>query len=190
MKVGWDASHGEFLITDYYYYSKLKKYAESRGIKIDAVTKFSRLGNYDVIVFNYPEMRFKVSEIKMLRRWIRDGKKVVFAGYYNDFDDVNSNINRTLSKLGIEIKLNNDIVRDKPYYEDVNFPIAEYNGLKVVMPCSSSVEGEAILKTKNYCLAAKQSEVIVIGTCVFWDNYSIDLMDNKEFSLLLLSGEI
>ncbi len=190
MRIGWDASHGEFLITDYYYFSKLKRLAEEEGIKIDAVAKYSRLEKYDVIVFNYPEVRFKTSEIKMLRRWIRNGKNVIFAGYYNDFDDVNTNINRVLSKVGIDIKLNNDIVRDEPYYKDQNFPIAEYNGLKVVMPCSSSVEGEAILKTKKYCLAAKQSEVIVIGTCVFWDNYSIELFNNKEFSLMLLSGEI
>ena len=30
-------------------------------------------------------------------------------------------------------------------------------------------------------------ELIVIGTCVFWDNYSIDLKDNRVLALDLLT---
>jgi tetratricopeptide (TPR) repeat protein len=47
MYVAWDASHGEFKITDYYYFSKLKKYAEREGIFIEEVNSFWKLGDYE-----------------------------------------------------------------------------------------------------------------------------------------------
>jgi hypothetical protein len=80
------------------------------------------------------------------------------------------------------------------------FPVCRYKNYEVVMPCSSSLEarnGSLVISSgvthpygqKNPVVGAEFKDVgrvIVLGTCVFWDNYSIDLMDNKILALDLL----
>jgi len=39
----------------------------------------------------------------------------------------------------------------------------------------------------EYVDPISKGKFIAGGTCVFWDNYSIDLYNNKEFSLDLLT---
>lgn len=70
------------------------------------------------------------------------------------------------------------------------------------MPCSSSVSGgEAFITGESSSRSSRGFEtvfaardhvnggdVVVIGTCVFWDNYSIDEFDNRSLALTLLSG--
>lgn len=200
MSVGWDASHGEFLIEDYYYFSKLKKLAEVEGIRIYQENDFKYLGNHDVIVFNYPEKRFKSSEIKKIDKWLRSGKKIIFATYYNNMDSTAENVNGVLEKLEIPIRINNDVVLDMENNAgDMMFPICKYKNYNVVMPCTSSltVNGNRLIKSKGFNLYGLKNpvvgasfkdvgEIIVLGTCVFWDNYSIDLLDNKILALDLL----
>jgi len=190
LKVGWDASHGEFTIEDYYYFSKLKKYAEDEGIRIDEVKSFSRLGNYDVIVFNYPEIRFKRWEISRIKSWVKRGKKVILAAYYTNLDSVAENINKVLEKIS-GMRINYDIIVDEEMnHGDKMFPLAYYEDLELVMPCSASVSGgEAVVVGKGV-FGARENGVIALGTCVFWDNYAIEFADNKEFAIRLLSGEI
>jgi hypothetical protein len=126
MSVGWDASHGEFLIDDYYYFSKLKRYVEKEGVEIYEVRDFNRLSEHDVIVFNYPEVRFKSWEIKKIDRWLRSGKRVIFTSYYQNLDSTCENINRVLAKLEISVRVNNDVVIDpEENIGDMMFPIAK-----------------------------------------------------------------
>jgi|Deesub1362A_J573_1020465.scaffolds.fasta_scaffold00063_69 hypothetical protein len=205
MKVGWDATHGEFLINDHYYFSKLKSIAESEGIQIETVGSFSRLEKYDIIVFNYPEIRFKIREASRIRGWLRKGKTVVFASYYNNLDNVTFIINNVLKRLDSELRINNDVIIDEEFNKsDSMYPLALWRNEKVLMPCCSSVSGgEAVIvgsdsskSTKGFdaIFASHEDvnggEVVVIGTCVFWDNYSIDEFNNRDLALALLSGKV
>ncbi len=195
MKVGWSASHGEFLIEDYYYFSKLKEYAENDGIEIVQENSFYRLERYDVVVFNYPEISFRLRELGRIRGWLRRGKRIIFASYYNNLDRVSEIINRALARINSTVRLGMDIVVDeKNNISDSRFPVAVWKGRKVVMPCSSSVYGGTPLVRSDRAVFGASEEIgngkiLVIGTCVFWDNYSIDLLSNRKLSLSLLAGD-
>ena len=189
MRVGWDASHGEFTINDYYYFSKLKRLAESEGIKIEEVKKFSKLGEYDVIVINYPEVKFERHEVLELKSWVENGKKLILTAYYSNLDSVARIINDILMVVS-DMRVNEDIVADEERnVGDKYFPVAFCDGLEVVMPCSASVRGGEEFVVGKDVFAARNENVLAIGTCVFWDNYSIDLADNRKFAIRLLSGE-
>jgi hypothetical protein len=69
------------------------------------------------------------------------------------------------------------------------FPIAKCDDLEVVMPCSASVSGGKSFVVGRGVFGAVSKNVLVLGTCVFWDNYSIDLAQNREFALRILRGE-
>ncbi len=189
MRVGWDASHGEFTINDYYYFSKLKRIAEGEGITVEEVRKFSELGEYDVMVINYPEVKFRRHEVAKLKSWVEGGKKLILTAYYSNLDSVARIINGVLMAVS-DIRINNDVVIDEERNAgDKYFPIAFCDGLEVVMPCSASVRGGEKFVIGKDVFAARSENVLAIGTCVFWDNYSIDLADNREFAIRLLSGE-
>ena len=205
MKVGWDATHGEFLIDDHYYFSKLRSIAEAEGIQIQTVGSFSRLEKYDIIVFNYPEIRFKIREASRIKGWLRKGKTVVFASYYNNLDNVTFIINSVLKWLDSELRINSDVIVDEKFNRnDPMYPLALWRKERVLMPCSSSVSGgdpvivgsdssrstrgfEAVFASREH---VNGGEVVVIGTCVFWDNYSIDEFYNRDLALAVLSGRI
>jgi len=190
MKVAWDASHGEFTIEDYYYFSKLKKFAQDDGVEIEEVKNFSKLAEYDIIVFNYPEIRFRRWEISRIRLWLRKGKRIILTAYYANIDGVAENVNRILRSVS-SMKVNYDVIKDEfNNYGDEMFPLAYHNGLNLVMPCSASVSGGNPIVTGKGVFGAKENSLICLGTCVFWDNYSIELADNRDFSLSLLRGEV
>ncbi|RLG64651.1 hypothetical protein DRN89_02480, partial [archaeon] len=92
--VGWDASHGEFLVEDYYYLSKLGKLLRERGIKVNQVEDFDELEEYDVIVFNYPEEEFEKKEVERIEKWLSKGKRNV---------EIGKNISITTDQYGLII---------------------------------------------------------------------------------------
>lgn len=205
MKVGWDATHGEFLIDDHYYFSKLRSIAEAEGIQIHTVGSFSKLEKYDIIVFNYPEIRFKIREASRIKGWLRKGKTVVFASYYNNLDNVTFIINRVLKWLDSELRINSDVILDEKFNRnDPMYPLALWRNERVLMPCSSSVSGgEAIIVGSDSSRSSRGfeaifasrecmngGEVVAIGTCVFWDNYSIDEFSNRDLAMAILSGKL
>jgi len=191
VRVAWDVSHGEFLISDYYYFSKLRRYAEKEGISVNEVKDFEKLWEYDVIVFNYPEIEFTKKEVDRIFRTLENDKRktVVLLAYYSNVDGVAENVNIVSEKAGIRVE--NDVVID---YErnagDPMFPVAEWRGKEVLMPCSSPVRGGKPVVTGKDIFAAKSENLIVFGTCVFWDNYSIDFKANRELALSVLKGEV
>jgi len=201
--VGWDASHGEFTIEDYYYFSKLRKFAEKEDIEIYEIKNFSKLGEYDVIVFNYPERDFRSQEITRIRRWLKAGKRVIFAAYYSNMDGVAERINKVLTKMNVPVRINNDVVMDpENNYDDILFPKGKYKDHTVVMPCSASVTAKDGIIVSSFETAKCHptglenpafgvkldmgGELIVLGTCVFWDNFAIEVEDNKILALDLL----
>ncbi len=188
MKVAWDASHGEFLINDYYYFSKLRKYAEEEGIKVDQVEDFEKLKDYDVIVFNYPEIKFSRKEVEKIVE-LSNSRKVVLLAYYSNVDGVAENVNRVAEEFGLRLE-NSVIVDEENNIGDPMFPVGLWKGKEVIMPCSAPVRGgEEIVKGKDV-FAAKSGNVAVFGTCVFWDNYSIDLKSNRSLALSILRGDL
>ncbi len=207
-KVAWDVSHLEFTIEDPYYFSKLRRLCHEKGILIEEIRDFQKLADYDVVVFNYPELKFSKGEIKDIETLLLSGKRVIFTGYCMNEDGVNENINKVLNYFGLNIF--KDIVLCKDSEGDNRyFPCLNVLGIpsvrKVVMPCASSVGGEgatAFIKGDSSTITAPtnvespivgvvkkygKGELIVLGTCVFWDNFSIDKADNKKLAFALLS---
>ncbi|SHK39763.1 hypothetical protein [Thermocrinis minervae] len=215
-RVAWSITHQEFTITDYYYFSILQKEATKAGIQIDEVDKWESLKEYDTIVFNYPEIPFTEKEAQDVEKWVWElGKKVILLGYYKNEDRIADTCNTLARRFGME--LNPDEVTDEvnnhnsdPYFV-VSSKVRRYNkGVeKVMLACTCSIKplmpdikivvraedtaksnmgyytlliAEQIAPTSGgyFCLA---------GTCVFWDNYSITLYDNLNFSLNLLRHE-
>uniref|UniRef100_A0A7J2TM29 DUF4350 domain-containing protein n=1 Tax=Archaeoglobus fulgidus TaxID=2234 RepID=A0A7J2TM29_ARCFL len=188
MRVVWSASRGEFSIGDYYYFSKLTRIAEREGLELAEEKVFSKLENYDLIIFNYPEIKFSANDVARIKKWVRMGKKIVLAAYYSNTDKVAENVNRILRHFGI--KINYDLITDEERNAgDAVFPIARCGDLEVVMPCSASVTGGESFVVGKKVFGAKKDGVLALGTCVFWDNYSIDLANNKDFAMKILRGE-
>jgi len=210
-KVAWDYTHQEFTITDYYYFSILQKVCRENGIEVDEVTDWSKLPDYDVVVFNYPEIAFTEKEVEDVKRLVESGKRVIILGYYKNEDNIADTVNSLATAFGL--KMNGDEVTDKvnnhnndPYFV-VTSKIYRYNdGVnKLMLACTPSItlEGEnteVVIEGEETAVSNQGNkpilgalyrhpdggEFIVIGTCVFWDNYSIELYDNKRFALNLL----
>lgn len=213
-KVAWSVTHQEFIISDHYYFSKIQRYTKDRGIVVEEVDQFERLGDYDVVVFNYPEIPFKTDEVDFIEELVRKGKKVGIFAYYKNEDRIADTCNTMSKRFGISF--NGDIVTDEVNnYDNDNLLITttkvseqlKVNGVgRVVLPCTDSLtisservrplvygEDSAVYQLgKEKILFAQYEDpsggcFIAGGTCVFWDNYSIDLYNNREFSLYLLS---
>ncbi len=204
VKVAWDVSKQGFTIEDHYYFSKLKNLLLKNGIRVEEVKKFKKLIRYDVIVFNYPEKKFTKEEKEVIDKALFLGRRVILCGYYNNEDKVADVINSLTKHFGL--KLNKDKITDSinninndPYL--IRTTKIFINGIEEVMfPCTATVSGgETLIRCENTAksnrnydtiiaskLNYKNGELIVIGTCSFWDNFSIDLYDNKKFALYLL----
>ncbi len=212
-RVGWSITHQEFTVTDYYYFSVLQKKAPEFGLEIDEVSEWEKLSSYDTVVFNYPEIPFTEEEVKFIQDLVENkGKKVILLGYYKNEDRIADTCNTLARAFGME--LNGDEVTDEvnnhkgdPYFV-VTTKIRRYkDGVeKVLLPCTASIkplmpdikvvvrgEDTSLSNQGNYTLliaehfAPKSGGYFCLaGTCVFWDNYSIELYDNLKFSMNLL----
>ncbi|NPB06205.1 MAG: DUF4350 domain-containing protein [Aquificae bacterium] len=211
MRVGWDISHQEFTVTDYYYFSILQKATRKEGITVDEVENWEELDRYDVIVLNYPEIPFTQEEVERVRRWVEEGKRVILAGYYKNEDRIADTCNSLARAFGLE--LNPDEVtdpesnyRNEPYFVVTSRVKAFNDGVEAVMfACSASVtvknpNAKVLLEAENTAVSNKGFKPVLgayyesesggqfclLGTCVFWDNYSIELFSNLRFALNLL----
>ncbi len=205
--VGWDISHLEFTIEDHYYFSRLKTEVRKTGSLIEEVKVFQNILNYDVAVFNYPEKPFMKKEKVVLNRFLNKGGRAIITGYYNNEDKVADCINSLTSSYGIELR--SDQIKDKEncLNEDellvVTDRVENYNaGVKRAMfPCCASIKirdrsvypfirtidrKAGRRKIIGVQAPVEKGKLIVIGTCVFWDNYAISKYSNLRFSLNLL----
>jgi hypothetical protein len=207
VKIGWDISHLEFTIEDHYYFSILKSSLKESGAVVKEVDSFKDIIGYDVVVLNYPEKPFTKGEVKLVRKYIQGGKRVIAGGYYNNEDNIAGCINSLSSHFGLF--LNSDKVRDKLSNDKgdellvVTSGILSYNDSvnKVLFPCPASINidanfgrpivvGENNSSRKKTIIGAEaqvgEGEFILLGTCVFWDNFAIRKYSNLRFSLNLL----
>ncbi len=214
VKVAWSLTHQEFIISDHYYFSKLQRYSKENDICVDEVDEFEKFANYDVVIFNYPEIPFKKDEVDFIEDLVKKGKKVGIFAYYKNEDKIADTCNTMAERFGI--KFNGDIITDSSNnYDNDNLLITTTKTSenmkekcidKVMLACTDSLtiigknvmpmisaEDTAVSKLgKEKILFAKYMDpsggcFIAGGTCVFWDNYSIDLYDNKNLAIALLS---
>lgn len=209
-RIGWDITHLEFTIEDHYYFSSLKSNIKNAGGVVSEVKDFNELGKYDVIVFNYPETPFNKSQVKIVKRLIESGKRAVITGYYDNEDRIADNINTISSPFGLNLRT--DRVRDNIYNEkgdDLLIVSSRINRhykksvKKVMLPCTASIrmngnfteplilKEETNLNSKRDVIVGAvanygKGEFILIGSCVFWDNFAITRYSNLNFSLNLL----
>jgi len=211
-KVAWSLAHQEFIISDHYYFSKLQRYTREANIIIDEVDQIERFTRYDTIIFNYPEIPFTEDEVDFIEELVKMGKTVGIFGYYKNEDKIADTCNTLSERFGIHF--NGDIVLDNiNNYEGDNLLITTgdtynlpENINKIMLACTDTllttrpnvrplIHGESTAESKlnkSILLFAEYidesgGKFIAGGTCVFWDNYSIDLYNNREFSLNLLS---
>jgi len=209
-RVAWDVSHQEFAIEDYYYYSVLKDLLRRHGIYVEEISSLWDVFGFDVLVLNYPEIPFNREDVGIVKKFLMDGGRVIVLGYYSNRDHVADTVNSLSMNFGV--RMNEDIIvdennnhnSDKFFILTGNIYRYNKNVRHVLMPCTASLElldgnvdiiikGEETSRSSNNhqpIIAAVskigQGEFIVIGTCVFWDNYSIKKYDNMNFALNLL----
>ena len=209
INIGWDISHLEFTIGDHYYFSKLKSLVKANGCSVNEVTVFYELEFFDVIVLNYPEISFKDSEVDFLYQAVRSGKRVIITGYYNNEDNISDTANSLCYKFGV--RLNKDEITNSECNDESDplLPVISSIDLfgesvsELLLPCCASIDitgNEARPFLLNNPHAEKEKgvmgtitfagkgEFILIGTCVFWDNYAISRYSNSIFSLNLLKS--
>jgi len=212
VRIGWSVSHGEFTIKDYYYFSILSEKIISRGWEVEEIYNIRNIDKYDVIVFNYPERGFTKSEVNTIKKYIEDGGKVIVLGYYDNEDGVADAINTMMKNFGLEL-LKDAVIDNTNKIDDEGLFITTTKVLKcnknvgkILLPCTASIKthttdvykivlGEKTSKsttgiTQPILFAGRKigrGEIILGGTCVFWDNYSITEFDNMMFALNLLN---
>ncbi|MCG0239828.1 MAG: hypothetical protein L6E13_11775 [Firmicutes bacterium] len=214
MKVAWSSSHGEFLISDSYFFSVLERESKKRGIEIVEIPDFEELFAYPVIVFNYSEVPFEEREIARIEAAVQEGKRVILTAHFKNLDNVVEICNKVSERFGFRLRA--DEVVDETHFtaEDPHMVVtsrieAYRDGVKrVVFPYSASVEilrpeirvvarGEETARTgggeKAPVLAAEArtaagGSLVLCGSCLFWENQTILREDNLTFSLNLLTG--
>jgi len=198
----------EFTIEDHYYFSKLKSELIKAGANVKELLSFEELDKYDVVVLNYPEKSFNRKQINIVKKYIHNGGRLIATGYYSNEDNIANSLNTLCFDFGMELKKDQIIDPENCDKNDqlliTTSSIENYNkGVKkVIFPCCASI------KLSNYgpnpiaysqinqksitkkVIAAETSHgkgrFIMIGTCVFWDNYSLSKYSNLRFSLNLL----
>lgn len=207
ISVAWDVSHLEFTIEDHYYFSILKKTLSEHLIHVSEIKKLKDAQTYDVLVLNYPERPFTSTDVNLVHRYLKSGKKVIVCGYYANEDCVADNINTLARHFGVE--MNGDSLTDDVNNDGgdgllvVTGRVLKYgDGVhKLLMPCSASISLVSEHAVPIVLLEQETQEAsgvmgaevgidggrfIVLGSCVFWDNFAINKYDNKKFVLNLI----
>ncbi|MGC8843141.1 MAG: DUF4350 domain-containing protein [bacterium] len=210
----WDLSHQEFSLSDHYYFSKLQNFLFSWDVDFEESEEplsLKKLSRYDILVLCYPEKPFSSRERKIIRKFMERGGRVIVAGYFRSSDKMAYTCNSLTEDFAI--KLRDDQVKDPihclegdPLLLTTSRVSRELKDIsRIFFPCSASLEigkgvevliwgeesarsdvweGEVILSAK---VKVGMGELIVLGTCVFWDNFAIEKFDNIKLCEKLLS---
>ncbi|MGH2331591.1 hypothetical protein [Thermoanaerobacter mathranii] len=207
MKVAWSATHREFLLSDGYYFSGLYRELSKKGIVMEEVEDFDKLFEYDVIVFNYPENPFTDEEKKEIRKLLESyKKKIIFTTHFRNKDRVSEICNGITRDYGIYILPEG--VKDEKFYLEDDFLIITTDNIElynqdvkeVVFPYAAPLhiedEVDVVLRgretsftdsNKNSPILIAQKrfdsggKLMVCGSCIFWDNFSLFRFDNLRF---------
>lgn len=201
--VGWSVFHQEFTIEDHYYFSILKS-----KINYKLLNSLTEGEDCNVIVFNYPEKPFNEDEIERILDLVEKGKRIIALGYYMDEDNVSSILNEISSPFGLRmlpsaVKDEKNCINNDPYLL-VTGKVSRFseNVKRILLPCVAPIEitgnnAEPIILSEETSTPPSQilgarsqygkGEFILLGTCVFWDNFAIAHLDNLRFSINLLT---
>jgi len=209
-RVAWDISHREFTIEDHYYFSILKREATDRGIVIREVGGLDEIFSFDILVINYPEEKFSKDEVEAIYTYVEEGGRVIISGYYNNEDNNADAINSITEHFGLRIlddvviDEHNNIDGDKYFIVTGRVYGFSKGVTRIVMPCVAPIkiicpkarvvaeaEDTAITRSGEppilaACTSLGNGDIVLIGSCVFWDNYSIGKLDNLKFVLNML----
>ncbi len=200
--IGWSVSHQEFTIEDHYYFSILKD-----KINYRLLNSIEEGWDCDIVIFNYPEKPFSAREIETIVSLVESGKRVIALGYYMNEDGVASVLSDLAEPYGMRLLPSSVKDERNCLNEDAFLVITSKvdrfsNGVrKIILPCCAPIEtadknAKPFIYSEDtsyppsqplgaYCKRGK-GEFILLGTCVFWDNFSIVHFDNLRFSLNLL----
>jgi len=207
----WSTSHGEFTLADHYYFSRLQAFLRAEGLQVDIVSDFSRLLEYDGIILNYPEVPFRTHEIRALQDRVSAGAVLIGLAYYQNEDGVADVLNALFRPVGLCLEADvvtdprHNVARD-PYLVVTRRVLRYSTGVRrLVLPCPCSIrlsdpaaqpvvvgESTAVASSGNVpVLAAERpwgrGRWIAVGTCVFWDNFSLGRADNRRWARNLLT---
>ena len=210
----WSTSHQEFTIADHYYFWRLQRLLADHRIDCVPVERFDDLFAYDGIIFNYPEQPFTETERDRLLAYVERGGVIIALAYYLNEDHVAEILNPLLEPAGMRFRY--DAVTDPvsnyegdPYMV-VTTRVHRYvsDPIRVMFACPCSVailhadvvpvvqaedtarSGERV--ESPICIAAERTlgsgRILAVGSCVFWDNFSIEVLDNGRWTLALLQS--
>ncbi len=210
-RIGWSITHQEFTITDHYYFSRWEQEIRRRGHVVDEVDEWERLANYDVLVFNYPEIPFSPAEVGDVNNWLEQGKEVIILGYYKNEDAIADRVNSLTEFFGLRLMkdevydLTYNLEGDKLLLLTTRVHVGDHRIQQIFMPCTASVQWEGMaqvlaeseptswsseLGAGPHPIAVRKQvgagHLTVVGTCVFWDNFAIRHVHNLAFSCALL----
>jgi len=197
-RIAWDVSHQEFIVSDHYYFWKLEKLIreelDSEVVEIENLEKVVN-GDFQILIFNYPEIPFSPQDIEIVRKFLELGGRVGIFGYYKNEDRIADTINSLVKHFGLSH--HGDVVTDAVHNEEDD-PLFVHgvmsDGTVVALACTATVEGgeplvvgyDTAKSSEGYSPVFFVSkpvgagELILGGTCVFWDNYSIDRVGNTK----------
>jgi hypothetical protein len=200
-RILWSSSHYEFVLSDDYYFSTLAALVAARAdvVESDHPLDLDWLKTFDCVVFNYPERPFTTKEVRKILRYLNGGGRVVISAYYANEDGVAAVASRLTAPLGISFNFDRVETADeglmvtaRTVREAEDAGISPNLTLRFPCSCSLAVSGGAFPVARAgdaiVCAAARHGAgaLVAIGTSVFWDNFSIGILDNKLFSLSVL----
>lgn len=200
-RILWSSSHYEFVLSDDYYFSTLSALIAARAdvVESDHPLDLDWLKTFDCIVFNYPERPFTTKEVRKVLRYLNGGGRVVISAYYANEDGVAAVASRLTAPLGISFNFDRVKTADEGLMVTARtMPEAKEAGinsnLQLRFPCSCSLALSGAASPvaqaggKTVCAATRHGAgvLIALGTSVFWDNFSINILDNRLFSLSVL----
>lgn len=209
----WSYTKGEFVVFDHYYFSNLYKYITD-NYSLEIPTKFNDLlkiaqkPEFKTIIFNYPEKTFTQKQIQQIIHLFQNGKNIIFLTYYKNEDNSSQIVNSVIQNLGITINYD-EVTQEQEIHNNDKYLIItskindqlNKNVKNIIMPCTSSLKisplskysYKVLVETRNKIIAAEvnsKGKIIVFGTCVFWDNFSISMYDNFQFVKNLLNYSV
>jgi len=200
-RILWSSSHYEFVLSDDYYFSRLSALIAARAdvVESDHPLDLDWLKTFDCVVFNYPERPFTTKEVRKVLRYLNGGGRVVISAYYANEDGVAAVASRLTAPLGISFNFDRVETADeglmitaRTVREAEGAGISPNLTLRFPCSCSLTLGGTAFpvaqADGKTVCAAARHGDgaLVAIGTSVFWDNFSIEILDNKLFSFSVL----
>lgn len=206
----WDQSHQEFVLNDYYYYSKLNVFLNQNFLVKSGDFFRESLNSWDWLVLNYPEKPFTQDEQKKVLEYLKQGGQVIATAYYQNEDNVASIFTQLFQPLDVVFREDVVVGADGTpdlYTTQVTEPFST-QVKKVHFPCTCSLripesahpillaepsQKSSLTDENSLVLSAVlpvgEGKLFLMGTSVFWDNFCSNSYDNFRLLRLIFQLE-